>query len=211
MSLWLTGDVIKVLVDRELAIEPGSRDGPQAIRGPARDAQGVRGFLVLEAGEVAQLHKLRCLGVMLFQLGESFVHGQELIGFVGRTRQLFIEGDPLGSTPMFHRGPLSRPFDQDAPHGFRRSSKEVATILPVRLVGPLLRRGGQQTQIGFMDKCRGVERLPRLFSRQLLGRQGAQFAVEMEQKFVACSCLPLPRRIQDLTELIHTVRKYRPE
>jgi hypothetical protein len=61
---------------------------------------------------------------------------------------------------------LSCLVDQDAAHGLSRGGEEVPAAVPVlRLVYV------HQPQVRLMDQGRGLERLPGLLPRQLLGCQ----------------------------------------
>ena len=68
-------------------------------------------------------------------------------------------------------------FDQDASHGRCCRREEVAPTAKARAgVFP------NQAQIRFVDKSRGLERLPRLLVSQFLSGKLAQFIIDQRQK-----------------------------
>ena len=83
-------------------------------------------------------------------------------------RRLLLDRKPLEAEE------LPGGLDEDSPHGFSRGREEVPAT--VELLVP------DQPQIGLVNKCRGVERVPRRFSRHAGGRELSQLVVDEREQ-----------------------------
>jgi hypothetical protein len=71
-------------------------------------------------------------------------------------------------------------LDDDAAHGLACSSEEMATGVPV-----LFAFLANQSQIGFVDESRSLQRLAVFLLSQLLGSKLAQFVINQRQELLA--------------------------
>ena len=72
----------------------------------------------------------------------------------------------------------ARALHQDPPHGFGRGREEMPPALPVGILR------ADQSNVGFVDQRRRLERMSGRFLRELLGGQEAQLLVEHRQKLI---------------------------
>lgn len=115
--------------------EPGACQEPEAIGCAAAKAEHLGGLLVLKAGEKAQLDKGGCLWVVLLQLFQSLVDGQQLVHAVVRNEEVLVEFLALGAAASLVPLLATCPFDQDAAHGLGLGGEEVAAGVPVLFTG----------------------------------------------------------------------------
>jgi len=128
--------------------EPGPGVGPFLASEVDRDAQGGRGVLVPQAGELAELDDLgrdRVLGRMPT---EVFVEGEEIVVRVGVGVGGGHAGEVDPAEPAAPFLPCLAPggLDQNATHCLGRSSEEVTPAVPL---GVLV--GADQPQVSLAD------------------------------------------------------------
>ena len=105
----------------------------------------------------------------------------------------------MASTACLVRTFTSRLVDENASHGFSRSSEEMPPVFPRMLAFAAT----DQPQVCLMDQCGRLQCLPWLFLSQLRRRQFAKFVVDQRQQ------VPSSRRIagfdlfQDASNIIH--------
>src|SRR5262249_34257904 len=203
-----------LFVPVHFAAQPGAGEGPVALGGAQRNVEGLRRLLEREAGEEVELDELghaRLLSVEVFQ---GFVESDQLL-VRRRADQLVLEQiDALPVAAALEAFLRARLLDQDAAHRFRGGEKKVATVgkrprpgsaSPVSILLPAL----HQPQVRFMDQGRGIERLPRLLVRELLGRQFAQLIVDQWQELVGGGGIALLDGGQDARDVGHAVKHNR--
>src|SRR5262249_37500506 len=134
--------------------------------------------------------------------GQGVVEKQELVWRRLRNQILAIEvqAPPAGSA-AFDASLASGVVNQDATHGLSGGSKEVAAAVPVLRFLTFYQAG-----IGFVNKSRGLERLPRLLLRQLLRRQLAKFIVDERQELLGGTGVALLDGEQDSGDFGHPVK-----
>src|SRR5262249_1868454 len=87
------------------------------------------------------------------------------------------------------------PFYQNAPHRLRRCRKEMPPI------GKFL--VANESQVGFMNECRGVKSLAWFFMLHLYRSQPTQLGVHQRQELCGRLRLTLLDRGQDAAEVVH--------
>src|SRR5262249_50431774 len=114
--------------------QPGPGQEPEAVARPAAQSQQLGGLLVLGTRGVAEGWQGGRLGVVLLQLLQRLVDGQQFVRPVVHRKEALVEclapGPAASLPPPF----AARPFDQDAAHGLAGGGEEVAAAAPV-LVG----------------------------------------------------------------------------
>src|SRR5262249_31887000 len=203
-----------LFVPIHFAAQPGAGEGPVALGGAQRNVEGLRRLLEREAGEEVELDDLghaRLLSVEVFQ---GFVESDQLL-VRRRADQLALEQiNALPVAAALEALLRARLLDQDAAHRFRGGEKKVATVgkrsrpgsaSPVSILLPAL----HQSQVRFMDQGRGIERLPRLLVRELLGRQFAQLLVDQRQELLGGGRIALLDGGQDARDVAHAVKHNR--
>src|SRR5262245_29650008 len=112
---------------------------------------------------------------------------------------LTLQIDTMPSAAALDASLASGVVDEDTPHGLSSGSEEVAAAVPV-----LRFLSFHQAQIGFMNKSRGLERLPRLLLRQLLRRQLAELVVDERQELLGGTGVALLDGGQNARDLGHS-------
>jgi len=161
-----------------------------------REAQGGGGLLVAQTGEVPQLDDLGGYGVVSTEARQRVIEGEEIL--VGRGRRLVRQLDASPSATMSDALLAARVLDKDAPHRLSRRGEEVAATVPT--LGLL---GIDEPNVRFMDQCRCLERLPRLFPGQLVRRQLAQLIIDQRQQPLGGVCVALLDGGQDSGDIAH--------
>src|SRR5437879_521378 len=131
-------------------IKPGLRIRPPAHGCGLGNAQDLARLLEAETGEISQLHQFRLLRRMLAESLQGFIYGEQLVVVQGRSNLDFIHIEAFLAATVPNRLLAPGAVDENAPHGFGGSAKEVSTIFP----GGLLITA--KTQPGFMNKRGGL-------------------------------------------------------
>ena len=123
-------------------------------------------------------------------MGESqavkrLMQSQEVIRPLNRFFQKIVELNSLSSTAAFETTSSASPIDQYSSHRFRRSGKEVPSVLP-----RLKRRLVDQTYVRLVDECGRLKRCIRRFIRQPGRREFLQFFVNERQQIFRRRRLP---------------------
>jgi hypothetical protein len=127
------------------------------------------------------------------------VQGENRIVAVRGGDRHVLEIHSLPRTAVPYPGLFARAFHEDAPHCFRRGAEEMAASVPA-----LLPRVHHQSQPGFMHERGGLERLARLFSGHLRGRELAQFVIHQRQQLIAGFGIAFSDQTQDARNFIHS-------
>lgn len=181
-----------------LLMQPGPREGPDTVSSPGRDAQELGGVGVGKTHEIPQMDKFHRLGIHDLQPIQGRVEGHQI--FVDLWR-----GD--GHVRQLIPGQISAPFDailaagvldQYPPHGLGCGGEEVTPIVPRLLTVP-----AHESQVGFVDQCRRLERLPRLFVRQPGSRQFPQFVIDQRQQLLRRRRIAVFNRREDSGDFTH--------
>jgi hypothetical protein len=166
-----------------------------------RDTEYVGRFLARETYEKAELNNLCNIRMFRSELFEGFIQGQEAFSIIDRGNVDVIYIHSLTGTAVLEPSMASCPLDQYAPHRLSGGGKKVAAAVPelrlVRLHKP---------QVGFVDKRRGLKRLPRLFVRQLLCCYLAQLVIDQRQELLSGVQIALLEGRQDAGDVGHQRR-----
>jgi hypothetical protein len=92
-----------------------------------------------------------------------------------------IEILPCSVSPVFDSVFSSGNFDEDSAHGFGGGREEMAAVIPVHVSSS---GGRDESHISFVDECRGLQRLPGLFMRQLVGGEPTELIIDQGQKLI---------------------------
>jgi hypothetical protein len=118
-----------------------------------------------QASEVAEFDQLRHLRFCRILPGQRLIQGEQVVGRLGCGDQARIQLLTAEAAAVFAAAFVAGVLDKDATHGLGGGGKEVAAAVPLGCLVP-----ANQAHIGLMHKRRGVEGLPRLLLRELLGR-----------------------------------------
>src|SRR5262249_40131452 len=144
----------------QLAMQPGAGEGPVAFGGAQRQAERGRNFRQRQTSEVAQFYDLSGQGIRLLEAIQGVAQVDQVVPrFVTNPDHLFQVHATL-PTPMPDSPLAPGVLDENAAHGLGRRSEEMAAPVPAL---PLV--DAEQTQVGFMNEGRRLERLARLFLR----------------------------------------------
>jgi hypothetical protein len=185
----------------EILKEPSPRVRPVPVGRPHGNSDGGCGFFHRQTRVIPQVNDSGHERIFRRQLFQCCVESEKVIGpLVGRDIE-WIHFDAAHST-----APLGAKFspsliDEDSPHGFGGGGEKVPAIgkLPI----------ADQPQIGFVNECRGIERLPRFFGIKMLGRESAQLAVNQRQQLRRGLRVAGFNRIQNLGNIAHARSGYR--
>ena len=151
------------LMPPNLAAEPGPRITPVSIGSCTREAEHFGRLLDRQAGKHAELHQL--CGRRIFQA--SFVSASSKAsnssGESWMARSSIQQVDSLPIAAVLQPFLAASIFDQDPPHGLGGRSEEMSAAVPMLRLAIVVQRPAKQSQVGFMNQSRGVERLARLF------------------------------------------------
>jgi hypothetical protein len=112
-------------------------------------------------------------------LSHCLIEGEKpFIGNVGgEVKDVHVE--PFTSAAVAKPALAASVLDLDAPHRLGGGSEEVAPAVPGLSVA-----AADQAQIGFVNKCGGIERLAGLFLGHLVGREPAQLVIDQRQELL---------------------------
>src|SRR5262249_37176728 len=96
--------------------QPGAGVGPEVIGRSRGNAEQVGGLLDRQAAEVAQLDQVGGLGIRHGQLGEGFIQGEEIVGYLGTGNLELVECLPLLAAAAFAGLFAAGLLDEDAAH-----------------------------------------------------------------------------------------------
>ena len=94
----------------------------------------------------------------------------------------------------------ARSFDQNAPHCFSSSAKEMGPACP------LLTLISYQPEPGLMDERGGLERVSGRLISHLMRRQTAQFVIDQRQQLIGCLGITLLSRFEYACNIAHAER-----
>ena len=151
-----------------------------------------------QSGEVAQLNQLGGLGILGGQAGQGFVDVEKLVRRRGEADVGGVEGHTTTPAAAFVGLLAAGLIDENAAHRLGRGGEEVTAAVPGRLV-PL----ADQAQVGLVNEGGGLERLPRLFLRQLLRGQLAQLVVDERQQPAGGLRVVVFDGVQQLRDIFH--------
>ncbi len=148
----------------QFAAEPSSRQFPIAFHSRVPDAQNLGRLFYRESPKEAQFDDPALLRIHNSQFIQGIMHGQKirirLSGNTIRIRQR--EAVAVGAAALGCVA-LAGMVDQNAAHQLGGNTQELRAVLPSRL--PLV----HQPQIGFVDQCGGLQRMPRVLPPQIVG------------------------------------------
>lgn len=132
---------------------------PVSMRACAGDAQGVGGLLHRQPSEISQLDQLGLAQVFSGEFLKRLAECKNLIGVLLGRRDIVIQRHAPQITRMFGTLLSACIVDEDAPHRLSGGAEEMSAALPLLFVV-------EQFEIGFMDQCRGLQRLTGLLVGQ---------------------------------------------
>ena len=174
--------------------------GPVTLHGFGGDAERLGYFLVLQAREVPQLDDLGLDCILSRQVVQGFIDLEDLVLFRLCYELGFIERHALLTAAVAKPPFTPDVFHQDAPHGFGRGGKEMATSFPARLAV------SDQSQPCFVDQRRGLKRLSRRLLAHLVGCETAQFLINQRQQFRSSFGITLLCAVQNARDVAHARR-----
>jgi hypothetical protein len=182
----------------EIVPQPGLGKGPLLANTIDGEAQRFGDNFVAQTAKMVHFHNLRRLAILRRKPSERLVQGKNLIVTDIVLCDVAV-GHPLPLAAMFEPLFAAGVFDQDAAHGLGRSRKEMPASIPLPGLGDL-----HESQIGFMNQGRRVERLPGPLLSHAQRRQLAQFAVNRRQQLCGSDAItPLDRR-QNRRDVAHS-------
>src|SRR5262249_22484526 len=135
----------------QVAIQGRFGESPETVGGRARNAEAIGGLLLRHAAKIAELHQFSRLGGLFGEVGQSFVNGQDLLGFgvdqVANRVQLDPDAIVTAGGPQL----LAGAFDENSPHCLGGRAKKMAATTP--LLKPF---DIDETNIGFVYERGGV-------------------------------------------------------
>lgn len=130
--------------------QPGATVVPPAFGSGHRNAHHVGGFFNGESYKEAQLDKFGLSFVLGGELIERLMDFEKFIVFDRPGDFNFVDIKPLLSSTV-SKSPFSPGvFDEDPPHRFGGSGKEV------RAISPFLALGTAKSEPGLVNQCRGL-------------------------------------------------------
>ena len=94
-----------------------------------------------------------------------------------------------------------RVLDEDAAHRLGRCSEEMPPTFPAHLL-----IGAQEPQAGFVNQCRGLQRLPGLLLSEFLSSQLAKLVIHQRQELLRGVRVALLDGGQDVSDFGHDRR-----
>jgi len=149
--------------------------GPVVFGGARRNAEGLGGFFVGQADEVAKFDDLsfdRMFGSKSFQ---RFMDGQELVVIAGTGQFHSFERHAALPTAVAQSAFLASAIDQNVAHGLSGGREEMSAILEAIIAA------GNEAQPDFMDEGGGLERVSRGFVGDAMGRELTQLFIDQRQ------------------------------
>ena len=157
--------------------EPGPGVGPEAVGLARGDAEQLGRLRNRQAGEVAQLDESAAPGVVVRQLGQGLVQGEQVVAGLPARRGPTRRGPCVPVRPRAWHGAAPGALDEDAAHGLGGGGEEVSAAVPM-----LRFLHVHQPQVRLVDQRGGLERLAGLFLGQLLAGELPQFVVDQRQE-----------------------------
>jgi hypothetical protein len=108
----------------------------------------------------------------LFERVEGFIQRQQIVGRLRRDNVSFVDLQQLWIVAALACAATARSIDEDLPHQPRGDGVEMRAILPLETPDV------QQPQVGFVDECRGLQRLARALVRHLSFGQPGELLVD---------------------------------
>jgi hypothetical protein len=138
---------------------------------------------------------MRFLRMLLRESVERFVQGKQFVVFGGRRDAIWVEvGTPLPAS-AFGRLMAARLFDENAADRLGRGGEEVTAALELLIA--------DESQIGFVNEGRRVERLARLLAGEPVRRELAELVVDERQQLRGSLLIAAIRRLEELRDGRH--------
>jgi len=146
---------------------------PGAVGCSRRDAQALGRLLERQPGEEPHLHQLGLDGVVLGELLQGLVQGQDFLCGAAGQQGVEVGGVALPAAAALETALAPRLLDQDAAHGRGGRGEEMAAPVPVgRRARP------DEPEVGLVNQGGRLQGLAGLLVREPLGGQPAQFVVD---------------------------------
>src|SRR5262249_42880848 len=153
----------------QLPEQPGTGESPVTLGGRTGDAEYLGRFLEGASREDTEFHDLGLLRMLLFELIQCVVQGQQIDRILARAAGQFRVFNTVETASPFLRAVAAGVVDEDAAHGLGGRGEEMPAGIPI--LG-LLRV--HQTEVSLVDHGGGLKRLTPLLLCQLLGGPPAQ-------------------------------------
>ena len=150
--------------------QPDSGHGPMPANRGLADVERVGDLLVLESDEVAQLHDLRLDGIFFGEGIERFVYQEEFFVLHRRCDPGLVQLHPFLVTAAFELAVAAGAVHEDSPHGLGRGTKEVRSILKLKLFR------ASQPKVGFIHQRGRLQRVARTLGSHFAGCYRPQFS-----------------------------------
>ena len=95
-----------------------------------RNAEHLAGLVHGQSRKVAQLDELCGGSILMGQLGQGLIEGQELIRRSCSSEVDGVDVEPLAAAAVLFRAFLPRPINEDAAHGLGSGRKEMRAAIP---------------------------------------------------------------------------------
>jgi len=154
-----------------------------------------------QPGEKTQLDQFRLALVLLFELLQGLVQGEQIDLRLGRRCRDVWQFLAVPATAGLERALVSGSVDKYAPHRLRRGSEEMPPADPLLNLFTI-----DEAEVGFMHQGGGLERLTRLLVYQTLCRQLAQFVVDQWQELIGRVEIALFDGGQDARDFAHAAQ-----
>ena len=148
-----------------------------ALRGGARNAQMLGRLFQRTAGEESQFDNAGLIRMLDFEIPQRIVKRQQVELLVSHGSNNFGQSQPSQSSAPLLRCAPAGAVHQNAPHGLGGGSEEMPAAIP--LPGSVR---VDESEIRLVHERRGLERLARLLTSQILGRQPAELVVDQGQQ-----------------------------
>lgn len=160
----------------KLALQPALGDDPIALGCGHGDPERARRLLDRQAHEIAQFDEAGLASTECGESLEGLVNREQLIVPVGRGRMAIVERH-LHSARPFSGGASPSVVGEDASHGERRHAHEMRTTVEGRVLS-------HESQVRFVDECRGLQRVIGMLPPQLRDREHPQLIVQQREELV---------------------------
>jgi hypothetical protein len=156
----------------ELAVQPGFRGAPAALRRRRRHVEQVGYFVDRQAAKRAKLDELGELGINGPQPTERIIERENWQLLWSRHVHRFIEGHVTHAVASLVRGVAAGMVDEDPAHDPGCNAKEVGAILPVDVM--LI----DEANVRFVYQRGGLQRVIWTFTPKLLCRHAPKLGVD---------------------------------
>src|SRR6185312_1116539 len=187
-------------VTRQSPVEPGTRETQIPVDGRYGDAEQAGDLVAGETREAGQMHDLAAAAVELFELGESFLDGEQIDDPAFFALLGLRQGDADQASSPLAGGPRAGMIDQDRTDRQRHRGKEMHPVLEIPGCG-------HRPQQGLVHQLGGGQGHKTTALIEAFGRDGPQLFVDLVDERAESRAAPLPPGLQQDRERI--ARRFR--